>query len=258
MINKDYRKQYAYSLFKNFDKILTELDLVYTLNHSGEKGRESEEILKSFLKQYLPKKYDITTGFIYSDLGISNQSDIIIYDPNNISPIYSGYVNKIIHIISLRAVIESKMLLNDKKMLLNVNEQFNKLKDFYRKDELVQSMLTEEPITVLFAYKSYSQKENFEDILNSIENKNIDIIFCADKGLYYLNREHNIYTSAIEPNYFYGITTDGYNASKEKHGFAFFYSILLDRMERIKTNYEKYSRIQEFSKSSIYIDYIDK
>jgi len=78
-----HKKQYCYSLFRNFDKIFSELDLVHSLNHSGEKGRESEEILKSFLNEYLPIKYSITTGFINRESGVSNLCDIVIYDSSN-------------------------------------------------------------------------------------------------------------------------------------------------------------------------------
>jgi len=67
---------------------LSELAFVYKLTHNGEKRKEAEEILKSFLKSYLPQKYQITTGFVQTDMGISNESNVLLYDTNNYPPLF--------------------------------------------------------------------------------------------------------------------------------------------------------------------------
>lgn len=110
------KRLYVELLRGNFEKILTELDLVYKLTHNGEKGKEAEEILKNFLKKYLPQKYEVTTGFVHTDLGTSNQCDILLYDSMNYAPLYNGYANQIIHMSSLRGVIECTMRLNNRKI----------------------------------------------------------------------------------------------------------------------------------------------
>ncbi|PED99591.1 hypothetical protein CON78_15795 [Bacillus toyonensis] len=63
---------------------------------------------------YLPEKYKFTTGFVQTDTGISKQIDILLYDSSNYAPLYCGYANKIIHMSSLRAVIECTIRLNKK------------------------------------------------------------------------------------------------------------------------------------------------
>ncbi|WP_269774017.1 hypothetical protein [Bacillus siamensis] len=42
------KRLYVELLRDNFERILSELALVYKLTHNGEKGKEAEEILKNF------------------------------------------------------------------------------------------------------------------------------------------------------------------------------------------------------------------
>lgn len=253
MDRNENKRLFVELLRDNFQKILSELQLVYKLNHNGEKGREAEEILKSFLCKYLPKKYSVTTGFVKSDLGVSNQCDIMIYDDTNYAPLYSGYVNQIIHMLSLRGCIECTMKLNKKKVTED-NKKFSSLKSLYRRDAQMKTAFTEEPITVLFAYKSEGNVMNY---LNDLEEKNIDIIFCADGYLHLLNEEKDKYSNNIVEGVFSGETIHGYTFTKEQHAFSMFYSYLVDELNIIKSNQEEYRMVHEYSKSSIYVDYKD-
>ena len=49
--------------------------------HPGELGTEREEIVRDFLRSYLPRKFEVSTGFAFDAAGsISQQLDIIIAD----------------------------------------------------------------------------------------------------------------------------------------------------------------------------------
>jgi hypothetical protein len=51
------------------------------INHPGELGTAREEIIRLFLRAYLPKRFEISTGFAFDSAGrISRQLDIIIAD----------------------------------------------------------------------------------------------------------------------------------------------------------------------------------
>ncbi|UZN01417.1 hypothetical protein OL548_34135 (plasmid) [Lysinibacillus sp. MHQ-1] len=50
--------------------------------HWGEDGRHKEVILMNFLKRFLPNNIKVGTGFIKEGDNISNQIDIIIYNPS--------------------------------------------------------------------------------------------------------------------------------------------------------------------------------
>ena len=58
------------------------------VEHPGELGVGREEIIRRFLKSYLPGKFGVSTGFVFDcDGNLSKQVDIIIYD-SSICPIF--------------------------------------------------------------------------------------------------------------------------------------------------------------------------
>jgi len=49
--------------------------------HNGELGAGREEIIRRFLRDYLPKRFEVATGFVFDCHGqVSNQLDIIVAD----------------------------------------------------------------------------------------------------------------------------------------------------------------------------------
>jgi len=51
------------------------------IDHPGELGTAREEILRRFLRDYLPKRFEVSTGFVFDSAGqVSNQMDVIIAD----------------------------------------------------------------------------------------------------------------------------------------------------------------------------------
>src|SRR6266704_3314125 len=51
------------------------------ISHPGEVGTDREEIIRGFLRSYLPKRFEVSTGFVFdSKGGLSKQLDIIIAD----------------------------------------------------------------------------------------------------------------------------------------------------------------------------------
>ena len=51
------------------------------IDHPGELGTAREEIIRRFLRDYLPKRFEVTTGFVFDSAGqVSNQMDVIIAD----------------------------------------------------------------------------------------------------------------------------------------------------------------------------------
>ena len=51
------------------------------INHPGELGTAREEIIRKFLREYLPKRFEVATGFVFDFAGqVSNQMDVIIAD----------------------------------------------------------------------------------------------------------------------------------------------------------------------------------
>jgi len=49
--------------------------------HPGEQGKDREEVVRAFLRRNLPKRYEISTGFVFDANGqVSEQIDIVIAD----------------------------------------------------------------------------------------------------------------------------------------------------------------------------------
>jgi len=62
--------------------------------HPGELGTGREEIIREFLRQYLPKRFGVLTGFVFDSCGgVSRQLDVIIYD-NLMSPRFEAIGGK--------------------------------------------------------------------------------------------------------------------------------------------------------------------
>jgi len=84
-----------------------------SLPHSGLKGEANEETVRKFLRQYLPKALDITTGIIVdSDGNHSRQVDIIICDSVKTPIFYQSGDTRVIPIECVYAVIEVKSFLD--------------------------------------------------------------------------------------------------------------------------------------------------
>lgn len=79
------------------------------IQHNTTKGNYREELLRGILKKYLPKKYEVATGFIE---GCKRQCDILIYDAQNFSPFFREGDLVVIPEKAVRAVIEVKSTLD--------------------------------------------------------------------------------------------------------------------------------------------------
>jgi hypothetical protein len=92
--------------------------LTGALTHYGERGRNDEERLKSFLKQVLPGKFGIGTGFIVNgnpEAMPSNQTDIIISDHFFNSPLHRELAAEVYPIETVYATVEVKGLFSNRK-----------------------------------------------------------------------------------------------------------------------------------------------
>ena len=108
------------SYFSAIQKIL-ELQrgiLTGVLPHYGERGRNDEQRLLTFLKQVLPQRFGIGTGFIVSSdsqADSSNQTDIIISDELYNSPLHRELSAKVYPVETIYATIEVKGTLSKHK-----------------------------------------------------------------------------------------------------------------------------------------------
>lgn len=111
------------------DELLLKLNQTkqFIKKHNPTIGILTEEILRSFLRTYLPKSVSVEQGFILSENGeISKQCDILIYDSNTYAPFYRLNDIVIIPSDSVIAVIEVKTTLT-KPIFHNVISYFENI-----------------------------------------------------------------------------------------------------------------------------------
>jgi hypothetical protein len=250
------------SLYHQFEKLLLEINLIRQLtSHPGEKGREFEGILKNFLKDIIPNKYKLSTGFVVNESGISKQTDIMVFNTSEISPIYTGYELEIVPIHGLAASIEVKMTLNT-SMLDKCQEDAALIKSLFHnslsseislmpKDEQVKYP---EPLCILFAYNTDNTSiKTFLDYLNKQTIKNIDLIMLMDKSYYSLNSDRSFY-SYVDPDALKWIGDSIFNLKikPEHRSFLQFY---MDFMEHLfRYNSIKPSIVRWASREVLYFD----
>ncbi|MEY2511119.1 MAG: hypothetical protein QOE26_1882 [Verrucomicrobiota bacterium] len=162
--------------------------------HAGERGSEAEEILKQFLKERLPRRFDCGAGVVLgADGTVSRQSDVLIYDALN-SPVYrAGARLQILPRDNVAAVIEVKSKLN-KAELTDAAEKIAAIKTMKATpicgaDQPVtfSELITTGVLGCVFAFDSYTSLETLAENLQEINESRdhahwIDLVAILDKG----------------------------------------------------------------------------
>lgn len=162
--------------------------------HSGEKGSEAEDILRQFLRERLPRRFDVAAGIVLgADGSVSRQSDVLIYDAIN-SPVYrTGTRLQILPRDNVPAVIEVKSKLN-KDELRDAAQKIASVKAIKASpisgaDQPVtfSDLITTSVLGCVFAFDSYTTLETLADNLKEINQAHepeqwIDLVVVLDKG----------------------------------------------------------------------------
>jgi hypothetical protein len=99
------------------------------LQHPGLKGASIEETIRTFLREYLPKSLDISTGTAIDSTGnYSRQLDVIISDAFKTPIFYRSGQNRVIPIECIYAVIEVKTYLGTREL----NDAFENMRSVRR------------------------------------------------------------------------------------------------------------------------------
>ena len=171
-----------------------------SLSHAGLKGGANEEALHRFLRQYLPRTLDVTTGMIVDSQGNqSRQLDIILSDSAKTPIFYESSETRVIPIECAYAVIEVKAFL-DKRELEKAYQNMQSVKSLVKKAYFEEKGVIAHTHTLygrewdhwpihhfVFAYDS-SGIDSVLNNLNSLQasnelHKRIDTICILEKGV---------------------------------------------------------------------------
>lgn len=184
-----------------------------SMTQPGLKGEANEEIVRQFLRQYLPKTLDITSGIIVASTGAqSRQLDIIISDTAK-TPIlfHSGHI-RVIPAECVYAVMEVKAYL-DKQELENAYQNMKSVKMLAKTAFFMPRGVIEYTVNLygkewhywptnhfVFAYDSTNLDlvvKNLNDLQIADEvHQRIDAICILDKGVI-LNQQQDGKFSAL-------------------------------------------------------------
>ncbi len=87
------------------------------LSHAGMKGSSAEETLRTFLREYLPRSLDVSSGILVDAEGrTSRQLDVIIFDAAKTPVLHRSGEDRVVPVECAYAVIEVKSKLNAKEL----------------------------------------------------------------------------------------------------------------------------------------------
>ena len=132
IVNTEESNIFANFLSSNSKELVSKvshLDDLIGRDHWLSVGNYKESILRNLLSSTLPKKYEVSTGFIIASdregkILKSKQIDIIVWDSTNYAPIFRDGEFAIVPPEACSAIIEVKSKLNSKELydsLLNID-----------------------------------------------------------------------------------------------------------------------------------------
>lgn len=170
-------------------KLRQDFEAAKNIPHPGEKGRAAEEVLKTFLRGHLPKRFDVCSGFIMDNKdSISGQTDVVIYDANSCPILETFGDNLIIPADNTAVVIEVRSSL-DSAGIKDAANKIGIIKSLSRapieRADTGESLHT---LGVLFAFKSTIRLEALADhyakyVMEKGFGRHIDFIFILDEGM---------------------------------------------------------------------------
>lgn len=189
------------------------------LDHPGQKGSAAEEGFRQFLRDYLPGRFDVSTGTVVDSNGnASKQMDVIISDAGQTPVLFSSGENRVVPIEGVYAAIEIKSNLSADELegcfnnmqslrALSRDAQLGWGSFTYTYEMYGESWTDTWPAHFfVFAYDSASLK-NLTAKLNELQPvttspiwKRIDTICVLNKGVIMNQLPSSMYGALPEPN----------------------------------------------------------
>ena len=172
-------------------------ELSKNIQHRTLKGDNREQVIRSFLERYIPKRFGIIKGEIVAVNGkTSKQQDVIIYDSTICPLLYNEEGIQVLPIEGVYTVIEVKSVLDEQELINSIKNisSVKKLpkKAFKEENSFMTHVISElgkeknyfNTVGILFAYSSKLKLSTLKKKIESnykklkiIPNHQIDFIF---------------------------------------------------------------------------------
>lgn len=213
--------------FAKYEKLLHQkYEVSSTIRHRGERGRQREHGLLTFLRDNLPKAYGVATGEVIPYLGPtpSPQCDIIIYDHLRMPVLGAGDSVQQVPLEAVYGVIECKSLI-DQKALDDTGRKIRAIRELSRcpSKRPLKKKMDPGPFYILFGYRLKSSSKQCTNFM-AAESKNRDVDVIA------LNKGCGLWLEKIDRPIWL-------NTTEEKSGYhetlIFFFINLLERLRSV-------------------------
>ena len=126
-------------------------------HHRLSAGENREDLVSEFLRQHLPSRFGVDTGFVISTDGqFSNQADLLVVDKENNAPLYPNYRNRLWPVESVYALVEVKTRLSPTA----IKDAVAKGRKFKRMDrEFCQASTPQKTTSSLFVIWAFESPE---------------------------------------------------------------------------------------------------
>ena len=186
--------------------ILARAEADRSILHAGLRGSAVEHLISDFVGQYLPRRFAVTSGLVIgSDDSVSAQTDLIIYDQEQASPIPS--TTTVIPAEAVVGIVEIKtgIRIADLRKTVNDTARFKGLpqlaSDLHKLDpesggtkrqSLVMPWLKQSTMLGLSSQLSLDKiaaywHQHYTDVRFGYQ---LDSILCMDRGLIMLAASH--------------------------------------------------------------------
>lgn len=103
------------------------------ISHPGELGSDREEILRQFLRSHLPKRFDVSSGFVFDCRGhVSKQIDIIVADAQICPVLETSGGRRVFPCECVVAIGQVKSQMTSRKLFLEALENLESVKSLDR------------------------------------------------------------------------------------------------------------------------------
>ena len=159
------------------------------LHHGGLKGGEAEKLVRQFLHDHIPKRFDVTSGLILDQTDrVSRQTDVIIYDSMNCPAYRTSEIAAIIPSDNVAATVEVKSVL-DKEQMHDAFTKASVIKGLSKtKPPNVPMPMMCQTLCFLFAFESALTLDKLSEHYHACVRefglgRHIDLVMILDRGV---------------------------------------------------------------------------
>ena len=159
------------------------------LHHGGLKGGEAEMLVRQFLCDHIPKRFDVTAGLILDPNDqVSRQTDVIIYDALNCPAYRTSETAAIIPSDNAAATVEVKSVL-DKEQMHDAFAKASVIKGLAKKTPPnVPMPMMCQTLCFLFAFGSALTLDKLSEHYHASVRefgvgRHIDLVMVLDRGV---------------------------------------------------------------------------